>query len=91
MLHAGYGPRDLLPTEYEYITLKDCNFPVMITAHPVKDAPAWFSRFERFVNAFVKQTLAQFVAGSVERIPVRFETQPKKKVLETAELASAGI
>jgi hypothetical protein len=81
LLRAGYGPRDLLPTDYEYVTLKNATFPVIITAHPVPNAQEWMIKFERWVHAFAQQTLAQFVACSVDRIPIKFEIPPAKKAL----------
>lgn len=73
MLTAGFGPRDLLPTEYEYVTIKRAMYPLIITAHPVKNTLDWFRKFEMKVKPFAEQTLCEFVTASFETVPLQFK------------------
>jgi hypothetical protein len=80
-LQAGFGLQELLPTEYEYVTLKNATYPVIITAHPVPQVDLWLKKFERLLKPFVKQTLFDFVTTS-EVLPLTFDF---KKPLEVPE------
>jgi len=74
-LHQGFFPLDLFPSGWEYVTVKDETYPVIITAHPVLNYEEWIKSFERNVQLFAKETLAEFVLGSRELLPIQMETQ----------------
>lgn len=86
LLQEGYWPQDLLPSGYEYVTMKNETYPVIISAHPVPRFDEWFRKFEGCVTAFAKQTLAEFVATSPEFLPIRLE---RKIELRKPEMAPA--
>ena len=79
-LQAGFCPQEFLPTEYEYVTLKNANYPVIITAHPVPQVDLWLKKFERLLKPFVKQTLFDFVTTS-EVLPLKFGFKPQEKLI----------
>ncbi|HEY3245579.1 MAG TPA: hypothetical protein VGM03_19725 [Phycisphaerae bacterium] len=79
---AGYGPQDILPTEYEYVTTKWGAYPLIITAHPIYKVEEWFKKFERYVLPMCKQTLADFVNASFETLPLKFEPIRTPEALE---------
>ncbi len=87
-LQGGYGPRDLLPSEYEYVTVKNGTYPLIITAHPVTNVENWLGKFERWVRPFAKQTLSEFARGSFDfqplKIPAKFETPVRTARTEVA-------
>ena len=64
------GPFDLLPTDCEYVTMRDGTYPVIITAHPVENVRHWLLKFERWVEPFARQTLAEFVRTACEPQPL---------------------
>ena len=68
---TDYWPKGMLPTGYEYVTLKNESYPVILTAHPVSDFNAWLRTFEGWVKQFATQTLWDFVSSSYEFKPVR--------------------
>lgn len=69
-LQAGYWPQNLLPYEWEYVTMKNGTYPLIISAHPVTKFDEWFRKFEACVTPFAKKTLAEFVATSPEFLPL---------------------
>lgn len=71
----GLHSHDLLPTECEYVTMAG-TYPMIMTAHPVTKTDEWMSKLEKRVRHTSKQTLADVVSSSIERIPVPMETQP---------------
>lgn len=81
-LQAGYGPWNLLPTEWEYVTIRGNTYPVIMTAHPVQNVDEWLFRFERFVLGFAKQTLCNFVTTAFDFIPLKIEAKIPAKVTE---------
>jgi hypothetical protein len=79
LLGNGYWPRDLFPTGWEYVTFKNGNYPVIVTAHPVAKYDEWFRKFERLVAAFCKETIAEFITTGGEFLPLeeeKFEKAP---------------
>jgi hypothetical protein len=77
LFQTGYWPIDLFPTEYEYVTIKNGTYPLVLTAHPVLRIDDWFRKFEKTVTYFAKETLAEFFAGPRELLPIEFE-KPEK-------------
>jgi hypothetical protein len=84
---GGYGLMDLLPNEIEYVTLRNGTYPLVITAHPVANLDEWFRKFERFVTPFAKQSLAEFIGGTYEFLPLKPETRKIKTWPQQQELA----
>jgi hypothetical protein len=82
LLQAGYGPLDVLPTDYEYVTTRRGTYPLIITAHPINKVEEWFKKFERFVLPLAKQTLADFISATFETLPLKFEPIPSSEALE---------
>jgi hypothetical protein len=78
LYQAGYWPVDLFPTEWEYGTIKNGTYPVIITAHPVTNFDEWLRRFEKKVCYFASETLADFVTASKEFQPL--ENQRYEKI-----------
>lgn len=76
LLQAGYWPQDLLPTGYEYVTIKNGTYPVIISAHPLMNFEEWFRAFERCVEPFAKQSLTEFVLTTGEYVPVELRREP---------------
>ena len=72
-LQAGFWPRELFPTGYEYVAIKNGSYPLIVTAHPITAIEQWFRKFEKLVSAFAKETLAEFVTSSGEMLPLDFE------------------
>jgi hypothetical protein len=66
------GPLDLLPDEFEYVTMKG-TYPVILTAHPLPNIEEWLRKFERKVTPFAKMTLTEFVAACHEFFPLEFK------------------
>jgi hypothetical protein len=87
LLQAGFGPQDLLPSDFEYVTIKNANYPVIITAHPITQIDMWLKKFEKFVKPYGKQTLSDFIT-SAEFLPLKMgfkkEFQPEFKEPVTA-------
>lgn len=81
-LQAGFGPFDWLPTEYEYVTIRNGTYPLLITAHPVANIDEWFHRFETRVQPFAKQTLADFITKSFDYVPIKIKAKPRMEVQE---------
>ncbi len=81
LLQAGFWPQHLLPTGYEYVTIKHGTYPVIISAHPLPNFEDWYRSFVRCVEPFAKETLDQFVASSCEFLPV----QAEKRLTEARE------
>jgi hypothetical protein len=73
VVYGGYGPMDLLPTEWEYVTIKNASYPLIITAHPVSNVEEWFRKFEWSVSPFARQSLTEFVSGALEFQPIQAE------------------
>lgn len=69
----GYGPWDLLPTEFEYVTMKNATYPMIVTAHPLPKVEDWLRKFERQVNPFAKQTFWEFVSSHDQFLPIQFD------------------
>ena len=82
LLHTGFGLQELLPRDFEYVTLKDATYPVIITAHPVPDVDLWMNQFQRWVKSFSKQTLSDYVTTCRDFIPLKKETWKKEKFEE---------
>ncbi len=86
LLQTGFWPQDLLPTGYEYVTMKHGTYPVIVTAHPITNFEDWYRQFCRYTESFAGQTLWDFVSASTEYLPVKLETgrafiQKEKEVL----------
>lgn len=75
-LQAGQEPQQLLPNEYEYVTIKNSTYPLIITAHPVTRVEEWLKTFERWVKPWAQQTLEDFLSFSWEPTPI-FEDKTK--------------
>jgi hypothetical protein len=76
-LLQGFFPLDLFPTGWEYVTVKDETYPVILTAHPVVNYEEWIKKFEKNVQLFAKETLAEFILGCKELLPIQVETPYK--------------
>lgn len=88
VIRDGFWPHDLFPSGFEYVTMKDGTYPVLITAHPVAQFEDWLKKFEGCVSSFAQLTLADFVKGSFEFKPLQQrETRPTN--LPTRETVSA--
>ena len=74
-VRAGFTPEGLLPSEVEYVTLNNCPYPVIITAHPLTKVDAWLRSFERFVTGFAKQTLMTFVTSFFDVTPLKIQRE----------------
>jgi hypothetical protein len=72
---TGFWPQDLLPTGYEYFTIKNGTYPVLVSAHPIQNFEEWYRKFERCVEPFAQQSLMEFVTSSYERLPVHLESR----------------
>ena len=70
LLKAEYWPQDLLPKDYEYVTMKKETYPVIMSAHPIARFDEWYRNFQACVTSFAKQSLAEFVATSPEFLPL---------------------
>jgi hypothetical protein len=82
---GGRWPCDLFPSEWEYVAIKNETYPVIVTAHPVAQFDEWCKRFEKKVYYFAKETLASFISGSKEFLPLELEYEHygKAKTKET--------
>jgi hypothetical protein len=80
---------DLLPTDIEYVTMRNATYPVLLTAHPIVNLEEWFRKFERLVAPFARQTLSEFVASAHEFMPI--EVEPKNKVKVRQPLAEPAL
>jgi hypothetical protein len=85
LCQAGYWPVDLFPTEWEYGTIKNGTYPVIITAHPVANSDEWLRRFEKKVSYFATETLADFIAASKEFQPLEYPKYEKLNKSATRE------
>ena len=54
LLQGGHGPQELLPNEYEYVTIRNSTYPLIITAHPVARVDEWLKNFERWVKPWAQ-------------------------------------
>ena len=72
-LQAGYWPRDLFPAGWEYVTIKNGTYPLIVTAHPIATIDDWFKKFEKMVTSFAKETLSEFITSSPEFLPLEME------------------
>lgn len=79
LFQAGLWPRDLFPTEWEYVTIKDETYPVIMTAHPVPKFDEWLRLFEKNVIRFAKETLVEYINTSKYFLPLLLETENYKK------------
>ncbi|MBT8485683.1 MAG: hypothetical protein HKO59_16215 [Phycisphaerales bacterium] len=83
--NASYFPKNWqtfsqwLPKDFEYVTLKNSTYPLIITAHPVNNPDQWLRRFEQWVTPFAKQTLAEFVTNCTECVPLAQRPLPIKE------------
>ena len=59
-LTTKFFPLDLFPTGWEYVTVKDETYPVILTAHPIANYEEWIKKFEKNVQLFAKETLVSF-------------------------------
>ncbi len=50
--------------------MKNGTYPVIISAHPIAAFEEWFRGFQRCVEPFAKQSLADFVSSTTEFRPV---------------------
>jgi hypothetical protein len=73
VLQTGFWPQDLLPAGYEYVTIKQGTYPVIISAHPLPSFEEWFKSFVRGVEPFATQSLATYVTASWEFLPLHVE------------------
>ena len=80
LLSNGYWPRDLFPTNWEYVTFKNGNYPIIATANPVTKQDEWFKKFEKLVTAYCKETLAEFVTTGGEFLPLEVEKFERVKL-----------
>ncbi|MHC5026802.1 MAG: hypothetical protein ACYTGR_08605 [Planctomycetota bacterium] len=78
LLQGGHAPQQLLPNEFEYVTMKDSTYPLIITAHPVARVDEWLRNFERWVKPWAQQTLEGFVAGYTSEFTPLFEDKKEK-------------
>ncbi|MHC5002668.1 MAG: hypothetical protein ACYTJ0_06060 [Planctomycetota bacterium] len=78
--YIGFGPMELLPKDFEYVTMKDALYPFILTAHPIANVEEWFRKFERFVKPFARQSINEFVTTFREFQPL--EVEKKKFVKE---------
>lgn len=76
-LQQGFFPLDLFPTGWEYVTVKDETYPVILTAHPVLNYEEWIKKFEKNVLLFCRETLTEFVLGCKEFLPIHMEQTSK--------------
>lgn len=83
MLLAGYWPQDLLPADFEYVTMKQGTYPVIISAHPVMNFEDWFRKFARCVEPFAKQTLEEFVFSTGDFKPIKLWSGTRYPTTET--------
>ncbi len=76
LLQAGYWPQDLLPAGFEYVTMKNGNYPVIISAHPVTNFDEWTKMFFKCVEPFAKQSLQEFISSTTQfkRVELTRET-----------------
>lgn len=81
LLQVGYWPHDLFPQDFEYVTLKNGIYPVIMTAHPVKNFQEWFVLFERNIVSFAKMSMSEFLTTSFEFTPLK-ETKGKFPIRE---------
>lgn len=89
-VRAGFAPEGLLPSEVEYVTLNNCPYPVIITAHPLAKVDVWLRNFERFVTGFARQTLATFVTSFFDFTPLKIQRESTIRTpARKAEAASA--
>jgi len=72
------GPHEFLPNDYEYVTIKNGTYPVIITAHPVTHVEEWLRKFDMWVKPWTAQTLQEFVAVSGDFQPLK-ALKPIKK------------
>lgn len=79
-LQAGFWPRDLFPSGWEYVTIKNGTYPLIMTAHPIVKADEWFRKFEKHVISFAKETLSEFIITSAEILPLDIENFEKVPV-----------
>jgi hypothetical protein len=80
LFQAGNWPCDLFPTEWEYGTIKNQTYPVIVTAHAIPNFDEWCTRFENNVVSFAKKTLAEHVTASKEFLPLDYEHETYKKI-----------
>ncbi len=73
LFQTGYWPTDLFPNEWEYVTIKNGTYPLILTAHPIAKFEEWLKKFEKTVLFFTKETLADFVNTPKEFIPLEIE------------------
>jgi hypothetical protein len=79
LLQSGYWPQDLLPSGFEYVTIKQGTYPVIVSAHPLPSFEEWYRSFGRCVESFATQSLASFLSASREFLPVRFEGRERRE------------
>lgn len=77
MYQSGFWPEDLFPSTIEYVTLKNCTYPLILTAHPVANFDKWFNLFTRGIDRFAKQPLGEFVATSRDFFPLEARHDPQ--------------
>jgi hypothetical protein len=78
LLKTEYWPQDLLPRDYEYVTMKKETYPVIMSAHPVARFDEWYRNFQSCVATFAKQSLGEFVATSPEFLPLEVGAKPSR-------------
>jgi hypothetical protein len=74
---TGYWAQELLPAGYEYVTIKQGSYPVIISAHPLPNFEDWFKAFARGIEPFATQTLGAYVRGAHELLPL----YPEEKLI----------
>jgi hypothetical protein len=77
LFQTGYWPSDLFPTKWEYVTIKNGTYPVIITTYPVANFDEWCRLFEENVTCFATETLADYITAPKEFLPIEYESQEK--------------
>ncbi len=85
LLQGGQGPQELLPNQYEYVTIQNSTYPLIITAHPVTRVDEWLRDFERWVKPWAQQTLEDFNSFSTQHYTPLFEQKTRKSQFQTKE------
>ena len=68
---VGFGSWNLLPTECEYVTIKNGTYPLILTAHPVKEFDVWLRKLQTQLVTFARQSLWEFIDSTMEFEPLR--------------------
>ncbi len=88
LLQTDYWPQDMLPREYEYVTMKRETYPVIISAHPLHNFDEWFKKFQGCVTTFAQQTLLEFVTTSPEFMPLEKKRATERRIAESVTVTT---